>query len=701
MTKSPTENRAGRAVWMTTGLIVVIAGAAAVLFLRRSPRIESAPAIRAQDVILVTIDTLRADSLGFAGNAAVKTPFLDSLASRGVVFRNAHAHNVITLPSHVNILTGLYPFQHGVRENAGFVLDPRHATVATMLRSAGYTTGAFVGAFPLDKRFGLNQGFDIYDDNYGKGDATIDFIVQERRAGVVLDAATKWWRANEGRKRFLWIHLYDPHAPYRPPEPFASEYRGREYLGEIAYVDNQLQSQLGPLLAADPNAFVVVTGDHGEALGDHGELTHGLFAYESTLKIPLLIAGAGLAHRVEDGYVRHVDIVPTILAVVGARAPSPLPGTSLLQPAGSRDSYFESLSASINRGWAPLTGIIHREQKYIDLPIEELYDLPHDPREQSNLRDERRRDVQEARQLLAPMIVPPSSNGPMDADTIAKLRSLGYISGVAGTKKEYTAADDPKNLVGLDAKLHQSIAAFEQHQLARALQLARELVEARPDMAGGREIYAFMLEANDRVGDAIAQFEILAKNATANDDDRVKLALLYCETGQAKKALDVLKPLRNSSDPDVLNALGVALADEGRVEEATAVFTRVLQSDDNNAPALQNLGIVALRKDDLRSAQSYLTRALALNERLPLALNTLGVVYAREGDFAHAVEAWNRSVAVDPHQYDALFNIGLVEGRNGHRNEARKALQQFVATAPPTRYAADIATARKALAALQ
>ncbi|MGZ7033352.1 MAG: sulfatase, partial [Thermoanaerobaculia bacterium] len=273
MTKSSTENRAGRAVWMTAALIVVIAGAAAVLLLRRSPRIESAPAIRAQDVILVTIDTLRADSLGFAGNAAVKTPFLDSLASRGVVFRNAHAHNVITLPSHVNILTGLYPFQHGVRENAGFVLDPRHATVATMLRSAGYTTGAFVGAFPLDKRFGLNQGFDIYDDNYGKGDATIDFIVQERRAGVVLDAATKWWRANEGRKRFLWIHLYDPHAPYRPPEPFASEYRGREYLGEIAYVDNQLQSQLGPLLAADPNAFVVVTGDHGEALGDHGELT--------------------------------------------------------------------------------------------------------------------------------------------------------------------------------------------------------------------------------------------------------------------------------------------------------------------------------------------------------------------------------------------------------------------------------------------
>ena len=278
------------------------------------------------DIILITIDTLRADSVGFAGNARVKTPFLDSLAARGVVFRNAHAHNVITLPSHVNILTGLYPFQHGVRENAGFKLDPKHATVATMLRNAGYTTGGFVGAFPLDRRFGLNQGFDQYDDNYGKGAASLDFIEQERPASAVLDADTRWWRGNENRKRFMWVHLYDPHAPYAPPEPFRREYRDNEYLGEIAYVDSQLQAQLAPILAADPNCLVVITADHGEALGDHGERTHGLFAYESTLKIPLVIAGAGIRHRLEDAYVRHIDIVPTILDAVGARAPSPLPG---------------------------------------------------------------------------------------------------------------------------------------------------------------------------------------------------------------------------------------------------------------------------------------------------------------------------------------------------------------------------------------
>ena len=655
-----------------------------------------------RDVILITIDTLRADATGFSGNASVKTPFLDSLASRGIVCRNAHAHNVITLPSHTNILTGLYPFQHGVRENSGFVLDPKHATIATMLRASGYTTAAFIGAFPLDRRFGLARGFDLYDDNYGKGEATIDFVVQERRASAVLDSATRWWHGNEGKKRFAWIHLYDPHAPYAPPEPFASQYRGHEYLGEVAYVDSELQSQLAPLLAADPDALVIVTGDHGEALGDHGELTHGLFAYESTLKIPLIIAGGGVAHRIEDGPARHIDIVPTILAATGARSPSQLPGASLLESAPKSDSYFESLSATLNRGWAPLTGIIHRDLKYIDLPIAELYDLPRDPGEVKNLRDERRRDVDEARKLLDPMIVTPSPRI-ADPDTVAKLRSLGYISGSAGAKKEYTAADDPKNLVGLDAKMHESIAAFEHHQLDRALALARELVDARPDMAIGRETYAFMLEANDRVPEAIEQLERVVKADVAgtNAEDRVKLALLYSETGQSKKAISVLHPVSNSNDPDVLNAFGVALADDGDVAGAEASFKRVLGPDPNNAPALQNLGIVALRKDDVHGAQQYLTLALELNPRLPLALNTLGVVYARVGDFAHAVEYWNRAVAVDPRQYDALFNIGLVEARSGHRPEARKALQQFVATAPQARYAGDIASARKALAELR
>ena len=659
----------------------------------------SAPAAKPNDIILITIDTLRADSVGFAGNTKVNTPFLDRIASEGIVFENAHAHNVVTLPSHTNILTGLYPYQHGVRDNAGFKLDPKHETVATMLRRDGFTTGAFVGAFPLDSRFGLNQGFDVYDDNYGKGEATLDFVIQERKATAVLDSATRWWKSNEGKKRFMWVHLYDPHAPYSPPEPFATQYASTPYLGEIAYVDDSLGKAIAPLLG--PNTLLIITADHGEALGDHGELTHGLFAYESTLHIPLVVWEQGLKHRVERAYVRHIDIVPTILAAVGIPKPQPLLGESLFDVHGSRDGYFESLSASINRGWAPLTGVIHSEEKYIDLPITELYDLPHDPKEIRNLAADRRRDVEQARQVLATFHASvETSNRKVSPEEAAQLRSLGYVSGSGLPGKTYTAADDPKNLVAIDQKLHDVIAAYEHHDLQRAVAIGREVVAARPDMAAGYDLLAFALQQNEQIPEAIAALRRSIALGGETQSSKVQLGLLLTETGRSAEALQVLAPMSKSDDPDVLNAYGIALADEGKFDEANQQFQRVLQLDRNNAPALQNLGIVALRRDDVQGAQQNLARALALNPRLPLALNAMGVVAARQNDLAKAVDDWNQAVSIDPHQYDALLNIGRVEGHAGHFAEARSALEKFVRTAPKDRYAADIEAARRALASL-
>jgi arylsulfatase A-like enzyme/cytochrome c-type biogenesis protein CcmH/NrfG len=647
----------------------------------------------------VTIDTLRADSVGFAGNTRVKTPFLDRIASEGVVFTNAHAHNVVTLPSHVNILTGLYPYQHGVRDNAGFKLDASHETIATVLKRNGYATGAFVGAFPLDSRFGLNQGFDTYDDNYGKGVASLDFVIQERPATAVLDAATRWWKANEGKKRFLWVHLYDPHAPYRPPAPFDRQYVDDPYLGEIAYVDDALGKALPPLLGKD--TLVIVTADHGEARGDHGEQTHGLFAYESTLKIPLVIWQQGMTHRVDGTYVRHIDIVPTILDRLSIAKPAALLGASLFANA-KRDSYFESLSTSMNRGWAPLTGVIHDGDKYIDLPVAELYDLPKDPREIHNLRDDERRTVEEARRILASFHAETAvTNRNVSPEEAAQLRSLGYVTGVASAKKNYTAADDPKNLVALDDKMHQVIDAYERHDIDRALALAREVVAARPQMSAGRELLAFVLQQKERVPDAIANLrEAIRLGGGETQSMRVHLALLLTETGKSAEAVKILEPLAKGNDPEVLNAYGIALADQGKIDEAAQQFQRVLQTDPNNAPALQDLGILALRRDDVRSAQQYLSRALDLNPRLPLALNAMGVVLMRSGDPTRAVEMWKRAVEIDPRQYDALLNIGRVEGHLGNAAAAREALTRFINTAPADRYAADIAAARQALTVL-
>ena len=650
------------------------------------------------DIILVTIDTWRADTAGFAGNDKVKTPYLDSLAARGIVFTNAHAHNVITLPSHVNILTGLNPYEHGVRENAGFVLDPKHVSVATTLRENGYATGAFVSAFPLDKRFGLNQGFDVYDDNYGKGRASIDFSVLERPADAVLQAAAQWWQSNAGRKRFLWVHVYDPHAPYAPPQPFADAYRASPYLGEVAYVDAALSRHLAPLIAADTTVFI--TADHGEALGDHGELTHGLFAYESTLKVPLIVVAPNTSARSEAAYVRHIDIAPTILE--RAAIAKTLPGQSLLGAIKPAETYFESLSASLNRGWAPLTGVIQSGAKYIDLPLPELYDLASDPAEQKNLLDERRRDVAAARKFLASLELAAKPNRVTGSEEAASLRSLGYLAAGAAPNRAPTIADDPKNLVHVDSQIHEIVETFQRGRTNDAVKLARALVAGQPRMPAGRELLAFVLQESERVDEAIDVLAKLAAEGSASDAAKVQLGLLLTESGKSAEAAAILAPIvARAPDADNLNGYGIALADQGRFPDAVQQFRRALELDPNNAPAWQNLGIVALRMNDLRAAHENFSRALAMNPRLPLALNSLGVVYARQNDDARAVKAWQDAVALDPKQYDALFNIGLVAGRSGRVEEAKRALNQFVRTAPPSRYGKDLETARRALAALQ
>ncbi|HEY2094339.1 MAG TPA: sulfatase-like hydrolase/transferase [Thermoanaerobaculia bacterium] len=674
-------------------LALLVALAALVVVIRRR---HEPP-----DVILITIDTLRADALGFAGNRRVSTPYLDSLAARGIVFTNAHAHNVVTLPSHTNILTGLYPYQHGIRDNAGFTLDPSHPTLGRMLHDAGYATAAFVSAFPLDSRFGLNAGFDVYDDKYREGSNPLDFVVQERPAEETLTAARAWYGSVTGRKKFLWVHLYDPHAPYDPPSPFREQYRDAPYLGEVAYVDAQLSRFLEPLLLSHPNTFVVVTGDHGEALGDHGEQTHGLFAYEATLKIPLIIVDPHQDPRKETAYVRHVDLVPTILTRVAARVPAGLPGHSLLSGPLGTDSYFEALSASLNRGWAPLVGMIHAGRKYIDLPIPELYDLAGDPHETRNLAQTDRRDLFAIRKLLSDN-APPAKNikRTVDAAENAQLMSLGYISGTV-EKKTYSVADDPKNLIGVDNELHEAVALYQTGELPKSIDKLRAILKRDPNIKVAAEMLAFMLQQNETPAAAIDMLRRAVSSGAANEAMKVRLGLLLSETGQSKEALETLQPFASGNDPDVLNAYGIALADSGDLAHARAQFLRVLTIDHTNAKAFENLGVVSLRAGDVSGARMNLSKALALNDRLPTALNLMGVIEMKSNHPAEAIAWWRKAIDADPKLYDAMYNLAIVAGRTGRNDIARDALHRFIDKAPPQRYADDIATARALLAQLE
>ena len=655
------------------------------------------------DVVLITIDTLRADAPGFMGNAKVQTPVLDRLAAAGRVYTDTHAHNVVTLPSHTNILTGLYPFQHGVRDNSGFVLDAKVPTLGTRLREAGYATAAFVGAYPLDSRFGLNRGFDVYDDHYPLGSNPEDFVIAERRGDQVVAAALAWWNAAAGKPRFLWVHLYDPHAAYDPPEPFAGRYRDAPYLGEVAAVDSFLAPLLDPHLSnREKPALIVMTADHGESLGEHGELTHGLFAYEPTLKVPLVLWGQGVTPGRDDRAARHVDIVPTVLRALGLTVPPELPGRSLLAPPEAGVSYFESLTTSLNRGWAPLRGVLRDHRKMIDLPLPELYDLVRDPHEERNLFGEDRRTAAGLRKALPAESAWPPPKGKVSAEEEARLRSLGYSAGQAQAKARYTAADDPKNLVKLDEKVHEVIDAYSRRQYERAVALSREVVQERPDMADGYEHLALALRQLERHGEAVAVLRDGVRRAGNRESLRRQLGLALAESGQAREAVDVLAPLAQAegADSTTLNAYGIALSDAGRNDEAAAALQRVVAKYPEDPKGYENQGIVALRRGRVPEARDALRHALELNPSLPIAWNTLGVaLYQLEGPPA-ALDAWQRSVALDGTQYDALYNYGLVAAEAGRPEQARQALLRFVQTAPPRRWGAEIQKAQQLLARL-
>jgi arylsulfatase A-like enzyme/Flp pilus assembly protein TadD len=690
---------------MTKGRLAGLAGAIALLGGLLG---AAAPAHPPQhpDILLITIDTLRADAPGFAGDPRDPTPVLDRLAARGRVFTGAHAHNVVTLPSHTNILTGLYPYQHGVRDNSGFRLPASIPTLATVLRGAGYATGAFVGSFSLDHQFGLSRGFQVYDDHYTLGADTQEFVIPERRGTEVVAAALAWWGREKGKPRFLWVHLFDPHAPYDPPEPFASRFKDSPYLGEVAAADAALAPLLDPLLGGkEPPSFVVVTADHGEALGDHGELTHGLFAYEATLKIPLVLWGPGVAPGKDARPARHVDIFPTILQAAGAGVPAAPshPGSSLLAPPRPGDSYFESLSTTLNRGWAPLRGLLRGGHKYIALPLPESYDLPRDPGETRNLVDAERAAARAAFAALPKESAWPPPRTAPGAEEEARLRSLGYAASTAPARQSYGPEDDPKKLVQLDAKVHRVIELYGLGRLPDAVRLAREVVAERPGMPLGRSLLAQALLESGQTGEALDVMRKARAAKIASESLLRQLGLTLTETGKTAEALDVLRPLAETGDPQSMTALATALSDAGKQRDAWELVQKVLHGDAENAGAWEELGLIELRLGHWPQARDASQHAVALQRQRPLAWNNLGVALYQlgdRGDREAAVDAWQQAVTFKADLWDALWNLGLKAAELGRARQARAALERFVAGAPAVRYGDDIRKAREVLARL-
>jgi arylsulfatase A-like enzyme/Tfp pilus assembly protein PilF len=619
-----------------------------------------------RNILLVTIDTLRADALrSYGGRAA--TPNLDALAARGARFDFAHAHAVVTLVSHASILTGRYPYEHGVRDNTGYRLRADEPTAATLLKAQGFATGAFVGGFPLDRRFGLTPGFDVYDDRMTRAGGTGDVDDRERPADVVVKSALDWIGAQSG-KWFAWVHVYDPHEPYQPPGEFATRFASDPYLGEVSWTD----AALGPLFERLPGltrpTLVIVTGDHGESLGEHGERTHSLFAYEATLRIPLIVTEIGKGTKDTKGIVvgtpvRHVDLLPTLLASASAAPGNGLPGGSLLDTisAGSgpdRPSYFEAMSAAVTRGWAPLRGVLVGREKYIDLPITELYDLAADPKEANNVvraRTDRARVMVE--RLKQFNVAPPARAGMETADTIERLRSLGYIGGGSATVRErYTDADDPKRLVEIDQMLTRATEALRAGRADEASETYKAIIAKRPDTEDAYRKLALIYWRSQRPKLAIETLEAALRAGVTQSEVRIKLGQYLAEAGQPQKAIELLSATAGN-DPDAIMGLGNAYMLAGRNGDAIRTFNRLLQIDANNGLAWENLGTTQLQAKDLNGAETSLRRAIQIDPSLSGAYTALGVVLAQTGRRDEAIAAWKRALELDPSDENAAFNL--------------------------------------------
>jgi len=640
----------------------------------------AAGALRGANVLLVTVDTLRVDRVGAYGGDRGLTPAIDRLARNGLRFARAYAHVPLTLPSHATLMTASYPPHNAVRDNGTFHLDASQPTLAAALQGAGYRTGAFVGAFVLDARFGLNSGFDVYDDRMLGSSADLEVV--QRRAEQVLAPAYDWIAgasqpsAGSGASRtsspwFAWVHLYDPHEPYTPPEPYRSRYSSSPYDGEIAYADASLGAFMDRLQTAGAlaNTLVVVAADHGESLGEHGERTHGLFAYDATLHVPLIFwANGRIRPAVFDDTMRLVDVSPTVLDLLGLSPLTGADGRSIRpfvsgeRPFDEPGSYFEALNANLTRNWAPLTGMLRDRLKLIDLPIPELYDLTADPGETRNLYASARDRARDLEQRLDAVVkgAAPATPAPVDADAEARLRSLGYVvGGRAPGERRYTAADDPKTLVHLNQALDDASARWARGDAQGAIDELRAVIAERRDLTMAYDRLAFMLRASGRLPEAIAVLDDAARAGHADPSLLRSLGSMLRDGGDLRRSASVLEALvaENPADLQSADALAQTYTRMGRAGDAEALFRRVLKASPHAAATWSNLGSLYISTHRIGDAVEALSRAVEINPDLATAHNGLGVALAAQGNMDRAVKEWQTALTLRPGYADAEYNL--------------------------------------------
>ena len=631
-----------RRKWIAPLLVLVLAIAGATVWFLRPAGTSPMPI---RNVVIISIDTCRADYLGCYNPDRPLTPNIDKVAREGILFENVISPVPLTLPAHSSMMTGTIPPTHGVMGNGDYRLTPPNLTLAEILGANGFTTGAFVSTFVLDSQFGLDQGFDTYDDAFEtpSKEASVGGHGAERRADATTRVALDWLDENKASDFFLFLHYYDPHDAYEPPEPYASRHAANPYAGEIAYTDEWIGRFLDRLkaLGLDESTLVIVTADHGEMLGEHGEETHQFFIYQSAIRVPLIfrLPGGTAPVRVAEP-AGLIDIVPTVCGLLGLERPANVQGVDLsaaFEEGGAalsdRALYCESFTPA-TLGANPLRGVVERRYKFIQTTRPELYDIIEDPGESVNLVEEKSRlarDLQDRlrRILMDSLLVGGDVGLGLSAEARARLVSLGYVGGTTEPRLEFDPAlDDPKDVIDF----------HEGYLKATALILAGEYDVARPQLEALQAQRPDYQVVYRRLGDvAVAQGRL---------DDAV-IAF--------ERALEL-----NPQDTGSHGQIAVVLTIQGKLEPAMEHAKIALKSDPNYINALVVAGDILNARRNFDEAEAYYERALKVNARNTAVLIRLGTLLQKQNRHVRAVELYRKSLEILPDQADIVNNLAWI-----------------------------------------
>jgi len=653
------------------------------------------------NLLLVTLDTTRADRIHAYGFDEVETPNLDRLAREGVLFEQAVSPAPLTLPAHSSIFTGKYPPAHGVRDNGGFFLDERETTLAERLQSGGFTTGGFVGAYVLDHKWGIAQGFQTYFDDFDLSKyQSLSLGSVDRPGNEVADKALEWLDRVGSKRFFGWVHFYDAHSPYDPPEPFKSRYAKHPYVGEIAFVDSQVGRLLAYLDAHHlaGNTVVVVMGDHGESLGEHGESTHGFFVYQATMHVPLLIRApydAMAGRRVADT-VRSIDILPTALELLGVKSSERFEGTSVvpLMTGAKKElglaAYSEAIYPRFHFGWSDLRALTSGRYKYVAAPRPELYDLQQDPAELRNIYPERQalgdrmnQELVALEQRMSSTAAAPKTAVEVDPDARARLAALGYVGTfVTALAPDRAGLADPKDKIQLFNLMTQAreVARHDKesdeglHALERVIAEDPKVIDAWFML--GNEYYRRRQFAR-----AIEQFKRALELKPDYDLVVINMANAYRALGRDQEAM---VGYRRFMELDPKNAqiryeAAQILIDGGKLQEAQQELMQALALEPKLAAARNALGVLALQRGDLAGAEREIRAAIAQKPDVRLAHYNLALLAEQQGDLPRAIAEYNKEIELHANSYKAAFNLGRLYERAGDRQaqiaQYRKAIE--------------------------